>query len=121
MLLSAMVRTFKNNIYFTAVPQSMQIKETNTYPEITVTIKSYCTQISKWQSPHSCPFSTEHFEKWQMLVLLKCGKSQTLAPGATAPESRAPTPKDGNYLRDLLWLGTLLFPSAEKSHRSNFL
>lgn len=43
-LFSAMLRTFKNKIYL----ESVQIKETK-YPEITVTIKSYCTQISRWQ------------------------------------------------------------------------
>lgn len=68
----------------------MQIKKTK-YPEIIVTIKCYCTQIFK-MAAHSCSFSTEHLEQ-QVLVLLQCGKIQTLAPGATAPESRAQHPK----------------------------
>lgn len=55
-----------------------------------------------------------------MLVLLKHGKIQTLAPGATAPESRAPTPKDRNYWLDLVGMAWRLF-STSKEPQTNFL
>lgn len=85
--------------------------------KITVKVKPYCTQDSRWQ-PAAVPLP-------RASELRTRGKIQTLAPGATAPGSRAPIPEDASYRRDLGRPGPATprrarhsLPAADRPHSS---